>query len=145
MSSYVSAELRRIVEERAGGRREYCLIHQDDTFVGCQVDHVIAEKHGGVTDASNLALACAFCNRAKGSDIASIIPESQALVRLFNPRSDRWDDHFRIDTQSLMIGAFSDIGRATVRLLRLNDIERVLERQSLAKSGIFPFARPRPK
>lgn len=75
MTSYVSPELRRIVEERAGNRCEYCLIHEDNTYVGCHVDHIIAEKHGGRTELDNLALACAFCNRAKGTDIASILPE----------------------------------------------------------------------
>ena len=50
MTSYVSMELRRDVEERAGGACEYCRIHQDDTYVGCHVDHIIAEKHGGRTE-----------------------------------------------------------------------------------------------
>jgi hypothetical protein len=27
------------------------LIHEDDTYLGCQVDHVISEKHGGETTA----------------------------------------------------------------------------------------------
>lgn len=49
MTSYVSVDLRREVERRAGGACEYCLIGQDDTFVGCQVDHIVAEKHGGTT------------------------------------------------------------------------------------------------
>ncbi len=51
-----------------------------------QVDHVISEKHGGPTEEHNLAFCCPFCNRAKGSDIASLV-ESE-LVRLFNPRID---------------------------------------------------------
>lgn len=67
MTSYVPAELRRLVEERARNICEYCLIHVDDTFFGCQVDHIIAEKHGGLTVDDNLSLACTFCNRAKGS------------------------------------------------------------------------------
>ena len=72
MSSYVSAELRRHVSERAELICEYCLIHEDDTFFGCQVDHVVSEKHGGETSSENLAYACAFCNRAKGTDLGSI-------------------------------------------------------------------------
>ena len=47
MTSYVDASLRRLVESRANHLCEYCLIHEDDTYLGCQVDHVIAEKHGG--------------------------------------------------------------------------------------------------
>ena len=37
MSSYVSADLRRIVVERADFLCEYCLIAEVDTF--CEVDH----------------------------------------------------------------------------------------------------------
>jgi HNH endonuclease len=83
------------VAARAGHRCEYCLIHADDTFFGCEVDHIISEKHGGATREDNLAYACLFCNRNKGSDIASILPETGELVRLFNPRLDRWGDHLR--------------------------------------------------
>ena len=72
MSRYVDAELRRRVTERAERVCEYCLIHEDDTFLGCQVDHVVSKKHGGKTDLANLAYACAFCNRNKGTDVASI-------------------------------------------------------------------------
>ena len=68
MSSYVSAELRRLVASRANGLCEYCLIHESDAYLGCQVDHIISEKHGGPTESANLAYACACCNRAKGRD-----------------------------------------------------------------------------
>src|SRR5438445_7340424 len=55
MGSYVSAELRRFVAERADHLCEYCLVHEDDRGFGCQVDHIISEKHGGLTEESNLA------------------------------------------------------------------------------------------
>jgi hypothetical protein len=58
--TYISAELRRLVAARAEGLCEYCLIHEEDTFFGCEVDHIISEKHGGSTDAGNLAYACLF-------------------------------------------------------------------------------------
>jgi hypothetical protein len=44
MSSYVSAALRREVQTRADGICEYCLIHESDTYLGCQVDHMVSEK-----------------------------------------------------------------------------------------------------
>ena len=65
--TYIPVELRRAVILRAEKLCEYCFIHEDDTFFGCQVDHIIAEKHGGETSFDNLALACTNCNRAKGS------------------------------------------------------------------------------
>lgn len=60
MTSYVATELRRFVVARANRLCEYCLIHERDTTLGCQVDHVIAEKHGGDTVAENLSFACTF-------------------------------------------------------------------------------------
>jgi hypothetical protein len=109
-----------------------------DTFFGCEVDHIISEKHGGPTSADNLASACLVCNRNKGSDIASIIPETGELVRLFNPRIDRWWDHFRLDPGSLMIVSLTPIGEATSRILGLNDSARLLEREALKRAGRYP-------
>ena len=63
----ISQKLRREVIIRAGRRREYCLLPEWVLLAGCEVDHVISRKHGGVTALSNLALSCARCNRAKGN------------------------------------------------------------------------------
>jgi 5-methylcytosine-specific restriction endonuclease McrA len=71
--TYISAELRRLVTSRAGQICEYCFIHEDDTLYGGEVDHIISEKHDGATTEDNLALACFFCNRRKGSDLGSIL------------------------------------------------------------------------
>lgn len=76
--------------ERADHLCEYCLIHEDNTFFGCQVDHIISEKHGGATALDNLAYACAVCNRAKGSDVGSVMlaPEGGTKLLLQSaPRS----------------------------------------------------------
>jgi hypothetical protein len=95
--SYISAELRREVISRANSICEYCLIHEDDTFFGCHVD-IISQKHGGLTDINNLAFACSICNLRKGSDIASLTHNGM-LIRLFNPRTDIWTDHFTLPAQ----------------------------------------------
>ncbi|HEX5443706.1 MAG TPA: HNH endonuclease signature motif containing protein, partial [Pirellulales bacterium] len=100
MTSYVSAELRRLVTARASGVCEYCLIHEDDTWLGCQIDHVISEKHGGLTSADNLAYACVFCNRSKGTDLGSIAQTSGQYIRFFNPRVDQWYEHFSLNGAS---------------------------------------------
>jgi hypothetical protein len=92
-----SEELRRLVASRADYLCEYCLIHKDDTFLGCEIDHIISLKHGGTNDEDNLAHACAFCNRQKGSDIGSVLLPSREFIRFFDPRRDRWMEHFRLD------------------------------------------------
>jgi len=136
MSSYVPAALRRLVAERASGVCEYCLLHESDGYLKFEVEHVIAEKHGGATSAENLAYACAACNRYKGSDIASVTPGVGTLTRLFNPRVDRWPSHFALNGP--WINPLTDVGEATVRMLSLNDPDRVAERELLAAAGRYP-------
>lgn len=60
MRRKVSSRLRRLVAQRANYRCEYCRIHEDDTFYGCQVEHIISIKHGGSNSLENLAYAYAF-------------------------------------------------------------------------------------
>jgi hypothetical protein len=134
--SYVSAELRRLIVSRAESLCEYCLIAEDDTGFGCAVDHVISEKHCGPTDADNLAYACVFCNQAKGSDVGSIHWETGEFVRFFNPRRDRWADHFVL--RGNMIDSRTAIGAATARILGFNVTERAEERQLLRDIGRYP-------
>lgn len=138
MSSYVSAALRRLVAERAENLCEYCLIHQDDAFFGCEVDHIISEKHDGPTTAENLAYACVFCNRAKGSDIGSIVRSTGAFTRFFNPRTDLWAAHFALDNVTIV--ALSDIAEVTAHILDFNSSERLLERETLRLIGRYPSA-----
>jgi hypothetical protein len=48
--SYISAKLRKVVYKRAKDCCEYCLIPEIATFASHQIDHIIAQKHGGLTD-----------------------------------------------------------------------------------------------
>ena len=136
MTRYVTEALRREVRERVSLRCEYCRVHEDDTYLPHELDHVIAEKHGGFTTSENLALACFFCNRHKGSDIASIDPVTGALTPLFNPRTQDWNDHFRLEGPRIV--SKTPEGRVSVRVLRLNDRERLVERQTLIRTGRYP-------
>ena len=134
--TYISSALRRLVRERARYRCEYCLVHEDDVLVSHQCDHIIAEQHGGETDAQNLALACIHCNRKKGSNIASLDPQTKQLVPLYNPRIHDWQEHFHL--QNAYIQPQTPIGRATVSLLGLNDTERTEGRTELVETGRYP-------
>ena len=94
------------------------------------------EKHGGATDADNLAYACVVCNTAKGTDLGSIASSTSQLVRFFNPRLDRWDGHFRLE--SARIEPSTDIGEVPVQILGFNDSDRVRERARLIALGRYP-------
>ncbi|SRR6266446_4024216 len=87
--TYVPAELRRRVRDRAKGCCEYCLVPESVTFVQHEIDHIVAEKHGGQTSAENLALSCILCNRRKGTDLTSVDPHTGQVALLFNPRKHR--------------------------------------------------------
>jgi len=134
--TYISAELRRLVAARADGLCEYCLILEEDTFFGCEVDHITGEKHGGPTEAGNLAYACLFCNRHKGSDLGSIVRQTGGFCRFYNPRADRWAGHFRLD--GFMIAPLTEIGEVTERILGFNRADRLLERKALRDAGRYP-------
>jgi hypothetical protein len=138
MGSYISAELRRFIADRADHLCEYCLVHEDDRGFGCHVDHIISEKHEGQTEGSNLAYACAPCNRAKGSDIGSITEEGGSFVRLYNPRIDKWHEHFKLEGSQIV--GLTAVGRVTIKILRLNDEERRLERDILIAQRRYPGA-----
>lgn len=131
--TYIPVALRRLVEERAKNLSEYCLLPADVTFFPHEIDHVIAEKQGGETNADNLAFTCWRCNRHKGSDLGSFDPQTGAFSFLFNPRTQQWDKHFKFE--ELQIVGLTSEGRTTARLLQLNSDERLAERQRLRDSG----------
>lgn len=125
--TYVPAALRREVIERAENHCEYCRLPAKVAFYPHEVDHVIAEKHGGTNDIDNLAFACWRCNRHKGSDLTSFDPETAQLSPLFNPRMQVWAEHFAYEGKRVV--GLTQEGRTTVNLLRLNSEERLTERR----------------
>jgi hypothetical protein len=129
MTAHIPDVLRREVAARAGQRCEYCRVHQEDRLFAHEIDHIIAEKHGGHSHTDNLSLACAECNRYKGSDLCSLDSETGTIVPLFHPRLQRWTDHFR--AADGVIEALTPTGRVTTRLLQLNRIDAVDRRRSL--------------
>lgn len=125
-ATHVPLELRREVRARASGFCECCRISEKLTFVAHEIDHIIAEKHGGRTIFDNLALCCTLCNKRKGTDMVSIDPSSGEIVLLFNPRKDTWEQHFRFE--GLGITPLTPTGRTTARLLGFNEETRIAER-----------------
>ena len=134
-TTYIPVALRRQVIARARRVCEYCLIHQDDTFFGCHVDHIVSEKHGGSTIAENLALACTFCNLHKGSDLGSL-SEDGVLTRFYHPRTDIWSEHFVLI--GVTIEFLTDVGEVTARIFRFNHPDRLIERQNLIDAELYP-------
>jgi hypothetical protein len=100
-----------------------------------EIDHIIAEKHHGATNAENLALACFACNNHKGPNIAGFDGESQQTIPLFHPRKQVWAEHFAW-TGATLVGS-TQVGRVTVDVLAINIPHRVAHRQALMDEGVY--------
>lgn len=136
MSRYISETLGEQVRLRANGKCEYCRISIDDIYFGAEIDHIQSLKHSGLTELNNLALACQPCNRNKGSDLGSITTTSKTLVRFFNPRTDIWSEHFRVNANA-EIKHLTEIGEVTILIFGFNDLEHVHERKGLIEIGHY--------
>jgi hypothetical protein len=112
------------------------LIAEEDAYFRFQVEHIISRKHGGSSELENLAFACVFCNRYKGSDIASLKPGTNELVRFYNPRTDRWRECFQLN--GVVIDSLTEIGEATARILQMNHDDQLLEREVLTRRRRYP-------
>ena len=111
------------VRRRAVDACEYCRLREEDDFFTFHIEHIVARQHHGGDDLSNLALACQHCNQHKGPNLSGIDPETGRVVLLFHPRRDDWDFHFRRVGPRLV--GLTPTGRATVRVLAMNDPDRV--------------------
>jgi hypothetical protein len=124
-----------IVRLRGGGVCEYCRLPEVLSHLPFPLDHIIARQHGGRSTEDNLALSCPECNLRKGPNIATL-DDAGELIRLFDPRRDRWVDHFRWRGARLL--GRTQIGKGTIRVLGINLPVRVELRSALMKSGLYP-------
>lgn len=131
MNSSLLDELRR----RADDRCEYCHVPQAFRSLRLQLDHIIARQHGGSDEMSNLALACVRCNLHKGPNLAGVDRTTGVVVRLFDPRSQRWPDHFRLDRGTII--GLTDVGRTTIFTLDMNVPDEVALRATLQDLGFL--------
>lgn len=130
--------LRRQVVQAARQRCEYCLTRQDLTFATFHLDHIIPLTAGGTTTFKNLCLSCPFCNQFKQGRIRARDPQTRRLMRLFNPRRDRWGKHFRWSADGTQIIGLTACGRTTVEALRMDNPVALNARRFWVASGIHP-------
>ncbi len=136
MSEVLTHTMKSEVVERAFGICEYCRVPDSSVFHDHEADHILPRKHGGETVFENMAFSCWRCNRHKGSDVGSFDFEADGvLVRFFNPRIDVWAEHFRL--VNALVKPLSPEARVTIKILRINDEERIEERTVLIENGIY--------
>jgi hypothetical protein len=105
--------------------------------VPLHIEHIIARKHGGTSNLSNLALACFHCNFHKQTDLSGIDPVTAKRVALFHPRRQKWERHFR--WRGLLLAGKTPVGRATIEALAMNDDDMIDLRVTLLEEGAFPW------
>ena len=120
-SGSVPLALQRPVRERAANRCEYCRVSQHGQEATFHVDHVRPRRDDGETALENLALACVSCSLRKGARTTAPDPQTARAVDLFNPRTQAWDEHFRVADDFTIVGR-TPVGWASLQLLRMNRI-----------------------
>jgi hypothetical protein len=134
----ISESLRQRVRLRAGNRCEYCLSFQEYVMGIFQIDHAYPVAKGGQDTEDNLCLACELCNLYKWTKTEAIDPQTQESIGLFNPRQQRWAEHFAWSADGTEIMGITVCGRATVIALKLNNSLSVTVRRNWVRAGWHP-------
>jgi hypothetical protein len=103
-----------------------------------QIAHVIPRAKGGSDTEDNLCLACELCNQYKWTKTEGLDPQSGETVVLFNPRQQKWHEHFTWSEDGTEILGFTACGRATVVAFKLNNSIAVTVRRNWVRAGWHP-------
>jgi len=136
----VTAREREIIAERAGDRCEYCRSPADFATQSFSTEHIVPVSQDGETALDNLALACPGRNSHKYNKTEVPDPVDGTVVPLYNPRKQRWRDHFRWNEDFTCIIGLTATGRATVSALQMNRPGVVNLRRALFAIGVHPPA-----
>jgi hypothetical protein len=126
------------VRQRAENRCEHCLSHQNYILGRLQIDHIQPLSKGGVNTEDNLCLACELCNQYKWTKTEGLEPESGKIVPLFNPRNQKWKDHFTWNLDGIEIIGITACGRATIDALKLNNNLAIIVRKNWLQACLQP-------
>lgn len=137
-SDYISERIRQLVREQAKDRCGYCLSHQRYVLGPLEIEHIIPQALDGTNALENLWLACRLCNGYKAAQIDAIDPLSMQRIRLFNPRTQLWKEHFQWNATGDLIVGITPCGRATVVALQLNNVLAVMVRRAWISAGWHP-------
>jgi hypothetical protein len=130
--------LKNKVVERAQGSCEYCRNQARFATQSFSIEHIIPQSKGGQNALDNLALACQGCNNHKYNKTEVIDPITGEIAPLYNPRQQKWPDHFTWNEDFSLIIGMTTIGRVTVETLRLNRAGLVNLRRVLYMASEHP-------
>jgi CRISPR/Cas system Type II protein with McrA/HNH and RuvC-like nuclease domain len=103
-----------------------------------EADHIIPISRNSTDELDNLALSCRICNLRKSDHTEGFDPGTLQNVRLFNPRENRWSEHFEQQIQlPYQILGKTEIGRATITRLDMNSSLQLRARRLWVDLGVF--------
>jgi hypothetical protein len=135
---YVPDAVKARVRAQAGDRCGYCLSPQHLVLGWLEIEHLVPSAEGGSDDEENLWLACRLCNNYKATQTDALDPVTEERVPLFNPRAQRWSEHFAWSEDGTRILGRTPCGRATIIALQLNHWIAVLVRSHWVLAGWHP-------
>jgi hypothetical protein len=104
-----------------------------------EIEHILPASRGGASIEENLWLSSPLCNGFKSDHTSAADPTTGVEVDLFNPRRQRWNEHFVWSPDGLRVIGLTPTGRATVALLRLDsDPDAILVRSYWVQAGWHP-------
>ena len=145
--------VRLAVRMRARDACEYCLLPTTSEFhVEAVVPPLLWEEYqasklavrpdgqrAGPEHIDNYVWICPFCDHARQRQVEAAV--GREAHRLFDPRRDRWAQHFLILEGTPLVCGHSAIGRATELALALNDPRStgpLGARQEMVLAGRYP-------
>ena len=135
---YIPVAVQRLILVESKGFCEYCWLHANFASDSFHFDHIVPTSKGGLSVFRNIARSCGGCNGYKNDRTHYFDPLTRQLCRLYNPREDKWLDHFQWAKDDIQVEGITGIGRATVQLLQLNRVGSVNLRQLLKLVGLHP-------
>lgn len=134
----IPTRLRKLIRLQGQNRCGYCRSAETVTGISLEIEHLIPEAAGGSSDEKNLWLACVACNKIKSDQTHGRDPITGRRLRLFNPRTQIWKEHFTWSSDGTEIIGKTPCGRATLNSLRLNRPELVIARRHWVTADLHP-------
>jgi hypothetical protein len=134
----IPEDIRRRVRASAHDRCGYCLSPQRLVMGWLEIEHIVPKSKQGLDEEPNLWLACRLCNNLKNDQTEGLDSESGQTIPLFNPRRQRWVEHFEWSEDGTRILGRTPCGRATVIALQLNNLIAVTVRREWVAAGWHP-------
>lgn len=136
--SRIKKDLDALIRRQAKNRCGYCLNPQELIPYKLEIEHIFPQSLGGESIEENLWLACRECNAHKAAKTEAIDNLTGKIVKLFNPRTQNWNEHFEFSKNDAQIIGKTPCGRATVEALQINNFYQTTARSIWVEMNKFP-------